>query len=438
MERTGGDKPAPVQVWIDGQKRQNGGIQRTRMGVAMVLPFHGLREHDAGPMAGRGRIATGTIDRMGADGSERELPTIGANVIDTSPQLQQTRRALIYRYALAWAIGALGSVTFVLLHLPLPWFLGALTFCLIASVANAPISRPSPLTVPMRAVLGVAIGTAFSPALFSRIGSMMWSLLLLVPFMMLIIGLGMLFYERVAKFDRATAFFSAVPGGLADMTAMAEDAGANSRTVVLVQASRILLIVFTLPLWLQWHDGLSVAGAVANRAHLWEVPLADLAVMLAMGWSGWWAAQRIGLAGAPIVGPMLVSGLAHALGLTSAKMPFEVLVLAQISVGTLLGAQFRGLTFREFSGTMIWGILNALILIVFTAFVAHWVAATTHFDPVSVLLAFAPGGQTELNLLAYVLGLDVAYVALHHLVRLGIVILGAQIVFRTSKSWRRR
>lgn len=52
MERTGGDKPAPVQVWIDGQKRQNGGIQRTRMGVAMVLPFHGLRGHDAGPTAG--------------------------------------------------------------------------------------------------------------------------------------------------------------------------------------------------------------------------------------------------------------------------------------------------------------------------------------------------------------------------------------------------
>ena len=54
-----------------------------------------------------------------------------------------------------------------------------------------------------------------------------------------------------------------------------------------------------------------------------------------------------------------------------------------------------------------------------------------------MLLAFAPGGQTELNLLAFVLGLDVAYVALHHLMRLGIVIFGAQIVFKSQKGWRK-
>jgi membrane AbrB-like protein len=391
---------------------------------------------NVGTVRARGRLmAEGQRERSGrmaADGSDHEV-----HPVTTAAEFPETRNARYLRYALAWILGAAGSVTFVLLHLPLPWFLGALTFCLIGSVANAPITRPKPLTIPMRAVLGVAIGTAFSPALFGRIGGMTMSLLLLIPFMMCVIGLGMLFYVKVAKLDLPTAFFSAVPGGLTDMTAMAEDAGANPRTVVLVQASRILLIVFSLPLWLQWHDGLSIGRAVANRAHIWEVPFSDLAVMLAMGWGGWWAARRIGLAGAPIVGPMLVSGLAHALGLTAAKMPLEVLVVAQISIGTLLGAQFRGLTFKEFSNTMIWGLVNAVILLLFTGLIAHWVAGVTHFDPVSVLLAFAPGGQTELNLLAYVLGLDVAYVALHHLLRLGIVILGAQMVFRTSKSWRR-
>ena len=55
------------------------------------------------------------------------------------------------------------------------------------------------------------------------------------------------------------------------------------------------------------------------------------------------AALPLGLAGAPIVGPMLVSGLAHAFGLTSAKVPLEVLIVAQISVGVLLGWYFAGL-----------------------------------------------------------------------------------------------
>ena len=345
--------------------------------------------------------------------------------------------ATIARYALALAIGAAGSLAFVHFKLPLPWFLGALTFCLIASVAKLPIERPRPLAIPMRAVLGVAIGSAFTPALLGRAGSMAWSLALLVPFMLFVIGLGMVFYERISKFDRATAFFSAVPGGLTDMTTMAEEAGAKPRTVILVQASRILVIVFALPLWLQWHDGLNVSQAFVTRARLMDLTPFDALILFAMGLGGWLGARAIGLAGAPIVGPMLVSGLAHALGFTYAKMPQEILIVAQISVGAMLGCQFRGLTFNEFMNTCVWGIAYAVVLLVITAFCAHWVSQWTGFDPISVLLGFAPGGQTELNLLAFVLGLDVAYVALHHLVRLGVVILGAQLVFKTQKGWRK-
>jgi uncharacterized membrane protein AbrB (regulator of aidB expression) len=81
--------------------------------------------------------------------------------------------------------------------------------------------------------------------------------------------------------------------------------------------------------------------------------------------------------------------------------------------------------------------LNAVVLLMVTAVVVVIVASLTGFDQVSVLMAFAPGGQTELNLLAFVLGADVAYVALHHLARLAIVILGAQLVFATQRDWLR-
>ncbi len=339
-------------------------------------------------------------------------------------------------YGLALIAGACGATIFYILKLPLPWFLGALTACLVASVANLPVQRPSPLSIPMRAVLGVAVGSAYTPALLDRLPGMAGSLLLLIPFMLVVIAMGMLFYERVGRFDRPTAFYSAVPGGLTDMTTMAEESGANVRAVILIQASRILMIVFALPLWLQWHDGLEVSRAFATRVRLAEIWPSDALIMIALGWGGWWTARRLGLAGAPIVGPMLASGTAHALGFTLTKVPLEILIIAQVSVGTMLGCQFRGLTLREFTGTMTWGIAYALFLVAVTAAVASTVADLTGFDPVSVLLAFAPGGQTELNLLAYVLGLDVAYVALHHLMRLAIVILGAQMIFRTRKDWR--
>lgn len=367
------------------------------------------------------------------DGGETTTATESPPPVDTDSSLLSQ----LGRGVLALLIGAAGSLLFVYARLPLPWFLGALTFCLIASVLKAPIVRPKPLTIPMRAVLGVAVGSAFSPVLLGRLGGMASSIAILVPFMVLIIVVSLVFYERVAGFDRPTAFFSAVPGGLTDMTAMAEDAGANQRAVILVQATRILVVVFTLPLWLQWHDGLAVGTAVASRVRLADISVFDAVVLVAIGWGGWWAARRGGLAGAPIVGPMILSGILHASGWTTAKVPLEVLTFAQISVGVLLGCQFRGLTMKEFTGTMVWGLANTIVLLAITAMVVVGVSRITGFDPVSVLLAFAPGGQTELNLLAFILGLDVAYVALHHLVRLAIVIIGAQIVFRTRTDWRK-
>lgn len=345
-------------------------------------------------------------------------------------------RAYLLRFALGYAVGGLGAFSFVMLQLPLPWFLGSLTFCLVASVLSAPLERPRVMAIPVRAVLGVTVGAAFTPALLSTLGGMMGSLLLLMPFMILIIGSGMVFFERLARFDRPTAFFCAVPGGLTDMITMAADAGAKTRSVTLIQATRILMIVALLPFWLKMTGHQGIGGGFIPGIHLSEFKLVDAAVLLGIGMAGWLLARRIGLAGAPLVGPMILSGLAHASGLTSARVPIELMNFAQITLGILLGAQFRGVTWKEFSTTMVWGIVFAFLLIVFTALVATGVSSLTGFDSTTVLLAYAPGGQSELNLLAYILGLDVAFTALHHLARLAIVILGAQVVFAVKRDWR--
>jgi hypothetical protein len=346
-------------------------------------------------------------------------------------------RTQALRVALGFAIGIAGALAFNALRLPLPWFLGPLTFCLLAAVVHAPIERPAFLSVPMRVILGLAVGSAFTPALFAKLGAMTWSLLLLVPFMLLIMAGGTWFFERYAGYERPTAFFCAVPGGLADMTSMAADAGANTRAVTLIQATRIVLLVFTVPLWLQLIGGHGVAGLAPRGIGLGELLLVDAVVLALIGWVGWKLARRIRLAGAPLVGPMILGGLAHAAGLTAAKVPVEVLITAQVTIGVMLGTQFRGLTLAELRSTMAWGIAYALVLLVAAAVLSLIVSWLTGFDATTVLLAYAPGGQAELNLLAYLLGLDAAFTALHHLVRLAIVIFGAQIVFAANRSWRK-
>lgn len=137
-----------------------------------------------------------------------------------------------------------------------------------------------------------------------------------------------------------------------------------------------------------------------------------------------------------MVGPMLLSGLLHAAGFTSARVPTEIMSLAQLGLGTYLGCLFRGLTAREFSSVVAWAICYSGIILTIAAAFSLLVVWLTGFDLTSVFLAFSPGGQPEMNLMAFVLGLDVAYVALHHLVRVAIVLLGAQIVLSKNKDWR--
>ncbi|MEM1306801.1 MAG: AbrB family transcriptional regulator [Pseudomonadota bacterium] len=337
---------------------------------------------------------------------------------------------------LAFAVGTIGALVFIRLKAPLPIFLGSLAFCMAASIFRVPLKRPKSLSGPMRAVLGVAIGAAFTPELLQRAPELAVSLALIVPFSAAITYAGYLFYSRVASFSRATAFFGSVPGGLNDMVAMAESAGADQRAVTLLSSVRMVAILFLIPIWMQATTNLDVGGAIINTIHVWEMRTVDIVVIVVIAAVGWWAADRLGIAGAAIVGPMIVSAFAHAFGLTAALVPTEALILAQLTLGILLGAQFRGVTMRELSTTVLWGVLFSAVIMVATLAVAYGVWTLTGADPNSVLLAYAPGGQSELNLLALILQLDVAFIALHHLLRVAAVIIGAQIVFRLHPSWQ--
>lgn len=351
-------------------------------------------------------------------------------------QLAGLDRKTLTPIALGYGIAGAGALAFVWLQWPLPIFLGALTFSLVAAFLGAPFERPGPLMVPVRVVLGVAVGTAFTPAILGAAGGLVLSLALLIPYSIALTLGGMYFFERVAGYSRPTAFFAAVPGGLTDVTTMAADVGADARAVVLVHATRIAFIVFTIPFFVQVSEGVALGGRMANVIHLWEAGLIDLLMLVALGVAGYWIARRLGLAGAALVGPMIVSAAIHAAGITGAKVPFEVLAFAQLTLGISLGLQFRGLSWRDLRTTMVWALSFAAILMVIAILISIPIAALTGADRLPVLLAFAPGGQAELSLLSMILDIDVAFVALHHLVRLAIVIVGAQMVFAWRKDWQ--
>ena len=350
----------------------------------------------------------------------------GDNASDLARWIRHRLPSVGAGYAVALAAG----IAFILLGLPLPWLLGPLAVTIACAASGRTVGEERRLVQPLRSFIGVAIGSSFSSDVMAKAGSAVVSLSVVIPYTLAITALGYVLLRRLARFDKTTAFFGAAPGGFADMVLLAEAAGADMRRVSLIQISRVVTIVFALPFWMQFVGGLQLGGASPTALHLWEVGLVDALVICLLAWGGWTLADKAGLIGGSIIGPMILSALAHGAGLTDAKVPLEVIVLAQMTIGITVGNQFKGIKASEIGGIMSWGLVYAVLLLAIAGATALAVSRVTGLDPTALLLSYAPGGQNEMAIIGLILGVDVALIALHHLLRVVVVIVGAQAVLQ--------
>jgi membrane AbrB-like protein len=130
---------------------------------------------------------------------------------------------------LALFIGFCGSVLFIFLHLPLPWLLGAIfTTSIAMRFEKLPIQNPKMFSAPARIFIGLIIGSAFTPEILEFLHIYLFSILLIIPYSIIVTFAGMYYYVKVLKFDRKTAFFSSTPGGVVEMVILGEEQKADT------------------------------------------------------------------------------------------------------------------------------------------------------------------------------------------------------------------
>lgn len=335
--------------------------------------------------------------------------------------------SLLARRLATLALALVGAAVFHVLGLPLPFLFGPMTACLLAALAGAPLRGMGTVSTLARTILGVAVGASITPEVVGRIPQMAGSVAL-VPLYVILIGLvGVPFFRRLG-YDPATAWYAAMPGGLQDMVLFGQEAGGDARALALIHASRVLIIVTLAPIILTWLYGSSLTGAVG--APVRDLPLGELALMAVAAVVGWKGAERIGLFGASILGPMIVTAALSLSGLIHSRPPAEAIIIAQLFIGLGIGVQYVGVTLRELRSFILSGLAFVVLLAVLAAIFTEIVTLTGLAQPVEGFLAFAPGGQAEMTVLALVAGADLGFVILHHLTRLVVVILGAPVAAR--------
>ena len=333
--------------------------------------------------------------------------------------------------AAALVIGAAGGSTFAYFHLPLPWMLGAMAACTIAALLRTPIRAPAPLVVtPMTMAVGVILGTAFSPDTFGH--AKLW----IVPLCGLVVSVTLsaltciTYFRAVVGFDIKTAYFAGMPGGLIDMITLGQQSGADARSIALVQSSRILFVVFTLPFVFQALSGVRIGPAQAAAAAHFDGAsfLQSLAWLVVVAAAGACLGYLLRLRAPFLLGPMLLSATIHLLGWSSFSAPFGVLNMAQWILGTSIGCRFVGIPPREVLRVLAYSTGSTVILFAVTAGVAFATSRVASFGTIPLMLAYAPGGLTEMSLMALSLQMEVAFVAANHVLRVLLVTVGAALL----------
>lgn len=320
--------------------------------------------------------------------------------------------------------GLLGGGLAFWVGLPMPFMLGgivgtaAMVLLLEARRGPQDLRPPKLLREAFVALIGAMIGATFSPDLLRVLPGFWPSILALLAFIAAaqLVGYGVM--RRLGGYGRADALYASMPGGLIEASILGEKAGADPKLVSVQHFIRIILVVFAVPMifWVATGERVGSASGVSFSVRAWGT--LDLVEVIAIAAVGLMIGKRVRLPASHLMGPLFVCAALQVSGVLDLAPPPWLMHLAQFVVGVGLGAQFSGLS----AGMLARGLWVGLAAV--SAMLGVSFAFALALSPLvpaalpTLFLAFAPGGVTEMSLIALSLSLSPVIVAVHHLVRI--------------------
>ena len=325
-------------------------------------------------------------------------------------------------------LGAVGGVVASWLGFPMPYMLGSLAVSAIV-VALGEERFPASYLFPMRfrtffiGVIGVMIGAQVDPGLARQVSGMAVSFGVVVAFVVLAQAANYQIFHRIGGYDRATAFFSGSPGGLIEAITFGEAAGGDVRVMTVLQFLRIIAVVTILPIIMTiWHGspvgsaaGLQLAGDPAGAA--------DLVLIAGLTLVGLAGGHVLRLPAGQLTGPLVVAALLGGFGLVSLDLPGWLIAVAQVVLGVSLGLRFAGVSRALLLKAMGLSLLSVTAMLSLGGLGALLAHQATGASLEVLMISYAPGGVTEMGLIALSLSVNPALVTLHHLFRITVTVL---------------
>ena len=338
-------------------------------------------------------------------------------------------KTVLLRTGETLSIAAVGGVTLTWLGFPAGLVTGSLLAVAIAALAGRPVTIPVPLSRVISVLVGISLGAVVSPETLKGLATFPLSVAVLAVSTICMIVATTSYLRFVHGWDMQSALFGASPGALAQVMALSAEYKADLRAIAIVQTMRVVALTVGIPAGLSLF-GLTASGGVFARLGSGPASFAELAVLVAVSSASavviWW----LRLPGGLMFGAMMASAILHGGGYIATALPWWVASAAVIGIGAVTGSRFVNTdprTLLRFLGAALGSF--AVALSIASAFVLL-LASLSSIRIADAVVAFAPGAQDTMMVLALALHLDPVYVGAHHLARFLVVSFSVAVLAR--------
>jgi uncharacterized protein len=336
-------------------------------------------------------------------------------------------------------IGSVGGMIAMKFKVPAGTMIGAMVSVAFFNIITGDAFLPQNVRILTQIAAGAFIGTGIRKKDVLDLKYMIKPAVLMI-FSMIILDLLMGYLmHRVTGIDLVTSLFASAPAGVVDMSLISSDLGADSSKVAILQLVRLMSVLIFFPTIMKFvsdcltrhdtreHDkqinntnNLHVASQMISetikRENSTKKNCINLMITMTIASIAGLLGYKLSIPAGAMSFAMIAVG-AFNIFTNRGYMPRNMTRITQMCAGTLIGSTMTLGDVISLKGVMFPAFILLVGIIIVNLLIGILISRISKFELITALLASAPGGMTDMALIAKDLGGDGPKVAILQLTR---------------------
>jgi membrane AbrB-like protein len=330
-------------------------------------------------------------------------------------------------------VGFIGATAATKLKVPAGAMVGALIATAFFNIMTGKAFMPQDVKVITQIAAGAFIGAGISRKDVLDLRYIIKPAVLMVISMLVLNLLMGYVMHRVSGIDLITCLFASAPAGVVDMSLISSDLGADTSKVTILQMVRLLFVLSIFPILIKSiHSKLnstSIQGVTKdevvctvsdeetkNTKETTKTKAVNLSCTLIVALAAGMVGYLLKIPAGTMTFSMAAVGT---LNITTGRgyMPLNLRRATQVFAGILVGERMTYADIIALKSVMLPACILIIGIIILNLFIGYIINKTSGIELVTSLLASAPGGMSDMALIAKDLGGDAPKVAVMQLSR---------------------